>query len=158
MDAFRRHVDSSGNMALYVNGTLAGTMAGATPDVGVRTNHFVGRSNFAADSAFDGAIDDLIITNGAMSAAAVSALYQQTAGFNVAENAANTTLVGTLLATDPDAGNTYTYTLTNNAGGRFYDRLNHRANNRRNGSLLDFEAATSHTITAQSHGSKWPDL
>ncbi len=61
---FAATVDSSGNMALYVNGTLAGTMAGAAPDVGVRTNHFVGRSNFAADSAFDGAIDDLIISNG----------------------------------------------------------------------------------------------
>ncbi len=48
---FAATVDSSGNMALYVNGTLAGTMAGAAPDVGVRTNHFVGRSNFAADSA-----------------------------------------------------------------------------------------------------------
>ncbi|MDX1930867.1 MAG: VCBS domain-containing protein [Pirellulaceae bacterium] len=146
---FAATVDSSGNMALYVNGTLAGTMAGTAPDIGVRTNHFVGRSNFAADSAFDGAIDDLIITNGAMSAADVSALYQQTTGFTVAENAANTTFIGTLLATDPDAGNTYTYTLTNNAGGRFAINSTTGQITVANSSLLDFEAASSHTVTAR---------
>ncbi len=142
-------VDVSGNMTLYINGVAAATATGVAPDVGVRANHFVGRSNFAADSAFDGAIDDLIITNGAMNAANVSALYQQTVGFSVAENSANTTFIGTLLATDPDAGNTYTYSLTNNAGGRFaIDTITGQITVA-NGSLLDFETATSHTITAR---------
>ncbi|MCH3873826.1 hypothetical protein LZC35_08925, partial [Campylobacter jejuni] len=36
----------------------------------------------------------------------------------VAENAANGTVVGTVTGTDPDAGSTLTYSLTNNAGGR----------------------------------------
>ncbi len=67
----------------------------------------------------------------------------------MAENATNTTLVGTLLATDPDAGNTYTYSLTNNAGGRFAIDSTTGQITVANGSLLNFEAATSHTITAQ---------
>ncbi len=142
-------VDASGNMTLYVNGVALATATGVAPDVGVRTNHYIGRSGFAVDGAFDGAIDDLLITNGAMSAANVSALYQQTVGFSVAENSANTTLIGTLLATDPDAGNTYTFSLTNNAGGRFAIDSTTGQITVANGSLLDFETATSHTITAR---------
>ncbi len=142
-------VDASGNMTLYVNGVALATATGVAPDVGVRTNHYIGRSGFAADGAFDGAIDDLLITNGAMSAANVSALYQQSIGFTIAENSANTTFIGTLLATDPDASNTYTYTLTNNAGGRFAINSTTGQITVANGSLLDFETATSHTITAR---------
>ncbi len=147
---FAATVDSSGNMALYVNGTLAGTTVGAAPDIGVRTNHFVGKSNFTADGAFDGAIDDLIITNGAMSAASVAALYQQSAGYSIAENSANGTLVGTALTSDPDASNTYSYSLTNNAGGRF--AINSTTGNITvaNSSLLNFEANTSHSIVVQT--------
>ncbi len=142
-------VDASGNMTLYVNGTAAATATGVAPDVGVRTNHFVGRSNFAVDGAFDGAIDDLIITNGAMSAANVSALYQQTGGFTVAENSANATFLGTVLATDPDASNTYTFSLTNSAGGRFAIDSTTGQITVANGSLLDFETTTSHSITVR---------
>ena len=59
-------VDNAGQMSLYVNGSLAASFAGVAPDVGIRTNGFIGRSNFAGDSAFDGAIDDLLIANGAI--------------------------------------------------------------------------------------------
>ncbi len=70
-------------------------------------------------------------------------------GLTWPRKASNTTLVGTLLATDPDAGNTYTYSLTNNAGGRFaIDTITGQITVA-NGSLLDFETATSHTITAR---------
>ena len=39
----------------------------------------------------------------------------------VAENAANASVVGFLATSDPDAGNTFTYALLNDAGGRFHD-------------------------------------
>ncbi len=143
-------VDASGNMTLYVNGTAVATATGVAPDVGVRTNHFIGKSNWAADSAFVGSIDDLLIVNGAMSATNIAQLYQQTTAFSIAENSANGTLIGTALTSDPDAANTYTYSLTNNAGGRFAINATTGVITVANSSLLNFEANTSHTIVVQS--------
>src|SRR6201999_4540471 len=40
-------------------------------------------------------------------------------GGSVAENSANGTAVGTVTGVDPDAGSSLSYSLTNNAGGRF---------------------------------------
>ncbi len=142
-------VDAAGNMTLYVNGASAATATGVAPDVGVRTNQFIGRSNFAVDGAFDGAIDDLLITNGAMSAAAIANLYQQSNQLTIAENSANGSLVTTVYTTDPDAGNTYTYSLTNNAGGRFTIDATSGQVTVANSSLLNFESATSHAITVR---------
>ena len=62
----------------------------------------------------------------------------------IAENAANGAVVGALSPTDPDAGETFTYTLTDNAGGRF--AVNGSNIVVANGSLLNFEAATSHNV------------
>ncbi len=66
----------------------------------------------------------------------------------VAENSANNTVVGTLSTTDPDTGNTHTYTLVNNGGGRFAISGNQIVVT--DGSLLDFESATSHTIRVRT--------
>ncbi|MBR1143698.1 tandem-95 repeat protein [Bradyrhizobium sp. AUGA SZCCT0431] len=64
-------------------------------------------------------------------------------GNTIAEGSANGTVVGTLSDVDYDAGDSATYTLTGNAGGRFAVS---------NGQIvvagaLDFETATSHQIT-----------
>jgi hypothetical protein len=66
------------------------------------------------------------------------------------ENAANGALVGiTANATDADATtNTVTYTLSDNAGGRFTIDASTGVVSVADGSLLNYEAATSHTITA----------
>ncbi|CAN7756272.1 VCBS domain-containing protein [Bradyrhizobium sp. LjRoot220] len=66
-------------------------------------------------------------------------------GNSIAEGSANGAVVGTLSDTDPDAGDSATYMLTDNAGGRFAVL---------NGQIivagaLDFETATSHQITVQ---------
>ncbi len=145
---FAATVDGSGNMSLYVNGVLAQTVTGVAPDVAIRTNNFIGKSNWD-DTAFDGAIDDLLIANGAMSASDVARLYQQTSGFTVAENASNGTLIGTVFATDPDAANTYSYSLQNSAGGRFTVNAAGEISVA-NGSLLNFEASSSHTIVVRA--------
>ncbi len=71
----------------------------------------------------------------------------EVSGNSVTEGAANGALVGVLTTTDPDAGETFTYTLLDSAGGRFVidgDRIEVG-----NSSLIDYETATSHDVTVQ---------
>jgi hypothetical protein len=70
-------------------------------------------------------------------------------GGTIAENAANGTVVGTVTGSDPDAGTVLTYSLTDNAGGRFAINAATGQITVANGALLDFETATSHGITAR---------
>ncbi|MFZ4289021.1 cadherin domain-containing protein [Variovorax sp. HJSM1_2] len=64
------------------------------------------------------------------------------------ENATTGTLVGiTAHASDPDGTATVSYSLSNDAGGRFSIDAVTGVVTVANGSLLDFEAATSHQIT-----------
>src|SRR5262249_19653262 len=69
----------------------------------------------------------------------------------VAEGAANGTLVGiTAYATDVDNGSVVTYSLTDSAGGRFAIDATTGVVSVANGTLLNYEAATSHNITVQA--------
>ena len=68
-------------------------------------------------------------------------------GSVVDENSANGTLVGNAAGTDIDAGDSLTFSLTNDAGGRFAVDLNTGQLTVADGSLLNFEAASSHAIT-----------
>ena len=67
---------------------------------------------------------------------------------SVNENVPNGTIVGTVVGSDPDGGDTLTYTLNSDAGGRFQltaaGVLSVKA-----GSLLNFEAAASHAISVR---------
>ena len=66
----------------------------------------------------------------------------------VYENSPGGTVVGTLTATDPDAGNTHTFSLTDNAAGRFQvvgNQLQVAA-----GAILDQAVAPSHSITVRA--------
>ncbi len=67
----------------------------------------------------------------------------------VAENAANGTVVGTVMGTDPDTGDTLTYSFTDSAGGRFTINSSTGQITVANGSLLNYEAATSHSVTVR---------
>ncbi len=58
--------------------------------------------------------------------------------------------MGLASAIDPDRTGTVTYSLTNNASGRFAINSATGQITVANGSLLDFEAATSHTIVVQA--------
>ncbi len=69
---------------------------------------------------------------------------------DVDENSADGTLIGTVAATDPDFGDVLTYSLLDDAGGRFAIDANTGAVTVANGLLLDFENATSHNITVQA--------
>ena len=83
---------------------------------------------------------------------APSAISDSNAAANqVAENAATGTLVGvTALASDPDAGDSLTYALVNNAGGRFAINAATGVVTVANGTLLDYETATSHLIRVRA--------
>ena len=73
----------------------------------------------------------------------------------VNENAATGTVVGiTASASDADAtNNTITYSLTNNALGRFQINSTTGVVSVLDGTLLDYETATSHTITVRGDSS-----
>ncbi|MEM7504315.1 MAG: cadherin domain-containing protein, partial [Pseudomonadota bacterium] len=69
------------------------------------------------------------------------------AGGSVSENASNGDTVGiTAAASDADGSDSVTYSLSNNAGGRFAIDANTGVVTVADASLLDHEAATSHTI------------
>ncbi len=86
-------------------------------------------------------------TAGSQIAAAVAAFDISLSGGSAAEFAAAATVVGSLAAINPDFQDTFTFTLLDNAGGRFaiVGNLLQVAN----GLLLDFEQATSHMITVR---------
>ncbi len=69
----------------------------------------------------------------------------------VDEGAGNNTYVGSLGVLDRDATGTYTYELVGNAGGRFKLSADGRSILVADGSLLDYESATSHDIIVRVH-------
>src|SRR6185369_10161675 len=66
---------------------------------------------------------------------------------SVAENSANGTVVGVLHDIDPDAGDSATFSLLNNAGGRFAISGSNLVV--ADGSLLNFEQGASHAVTVR---------
>jgi len=66
---------------------------------------------------------------------------------SVPENSATDTVIGTLTATDPDAGDTRTFSLVDSAGGRF--KVNGSQLLVDAGTLLNFEVNTSHSVTVR---------
>ncbi len=86
----------------------------------------------------------------------VGAVTDSNAAANsVAENAVNgTTVALTASASDADATtNTITYSLTDNAGGRFAINTNSGVASVANGLLLDYETAISHSVTVLASSS-----
>jgi len=70
-----------------------------------------------------------------------------TAANSVAEGAANGSTVGITASSSDIHGGTITYSLTDNAGGRFAINGSSGVVSVANSALLDFETANSHTIT-----------
>jgi Ca2+-binding RTX toxin-like protein len=75
-------------------------------------------------------------------------------GGTIDENSSNGTSVGVVVATDPDSLDSLSYTLINNAGGRFSFDAGTRTINVANSTLLDFETNASHVITLRVTDSK----
>ena len=67
----------------------------------------------------------------------------------VAEHAANGTVIGIVSGTDLDSGDTQSYSLTDTAGGRFAINASTGEITVGDGTLLDYESATSHSVTVR---------
>ena len=72
-----------------------------------------------------------------------------TGALSVNENAANGTAVGSVAGIDADAGESFSYALLDNAGGRFAINAATGQITIANGSLLNYEAAASHAINVR---------
>ncbi|MEY9427047.1 hypothetical protein ABH975_002362 [Bradyrhizobium ottawaense] len=161
------------------NGTVIGTVTGADPDWGAwftysLVNNAGGR--FAIDmatgvvSVANGALLDYETTNSHNITVRVTdqggltvdktftigitnvneaATGATLSANSVAENSANGTVVGTVSGTDPDAGATLSYSLANNAGGRFAINSTTGVITVANGTLLDYETASTQSITVR---------
>jgi M6 family metalloprotease-like protein len=73
---FAATVDSTGSVRIYKNGQLIQSGTTAIPKRIYRSNLFIGRSNWAADAYYKGAMDDIRIYNYGLSEAEIAAIYQ----------------------------------------------------------------------------------
>jgi fibronectin type 3 domain-containing protein len=67
-------VDNAGNAKLYKNGLQIGSGTTLAPLNVIRTNNFIGRSNWPNNDNFDGALDDLRVYNRVLSPAEILGL------------------------------------------------------------------------------------
>lgn len=111
-------------------------------------------TNLGDGTYFNGKLDDVRIYNRALTNAEAQALGGSQAPTNLtlsnttlAENSANGTVLGTLTTTDGNAADVFTYSMLDDAGGRF--ALYGPEVRVANGSLLDYESTTSHNIQIQ---------
>jgi uncharacterized delta-60 repeat protein len=70
--------------------------------------------------------------------------------YSVPENAAANSTIGTLSTTDPDEGNTFTYSLVAGTGDADNAAFNIDGNNLRANSSFDFETKSSYTVRVKS--------
>ncbi len=137
---------------LYAGGTLIGSYTSNAPhqDIWNTASFVVNGSSFVGANGSALRIE-LANTSGSASEVLFDnvRLIRSAATASVAENAANGTVVGTVVGLDLDAANTFSYSLTNNAGGRFAIGNSTGQITVADGTLLNFEAATSHTVVVQ---------
>ncbi|MEQ9407094.1 MAG: cadherin domain-containing protein [Fuerstiella sp.] len=128
---FETPADAGGNNVYDVQVQVSDGVGGLdTQDIAVTVSD-VNESNVSAISDANGTTDE------------------------ISESAANGTTVGlTALAADPDGtNNTITYSLDNNAGGRFAINAGTGVVTVANTLLLDYESTASHSITVRAAGS-----
>jgi VCBS repeat-containing protein len=118
-------------------------------DAGGRQTEIISLVRFSAEDPLDPGpaplIPDPIILPPVNAAPTQISLNSAT----VAEMAINGTVIGTLSAQDPDAGDSFTYRLLSNAGGRFALDASGTRIVVADGTKLDYEQAALHTITVR---------
>ena len=93
--------------------------------------------------------ESYVVFGGRNFAASVELNHPNSQFTNVTENSPNGTFIALLKTEDVDQGDTHTYTLIDDAGGRFAIDQNNQLVVA-NGSLLDFETNTSHNIVVRT--------
>ncbi len=134
---FRVYVD---NVVQYTSGVISSTSA----PIDLNINTTGGTTlRLEVDNAGNGNTADHAVWLNAR-------LEGGTIGLGVAENSANGTVVGSVNRTDGDWGDNATYSLVNDAGGRFAIANGTGLITVANSSLLNYEAQTSHTIVVRA--------
>jgi VCBS repeat-containing protein len=148
-----RHVavthDTNGQVRLYIDGQIEATATLAYNEYSTTAVNRIG-SGYGNQNFFQGSIDTPTIYSRALTQSELMSRYLSQGWAQVNENATNGSVVGTFTATDADAADTLTYSLVNNAGGRFAVNSATGQITVANGSLLDFEASTSHTVVLRA--------
>lgn len=129
-------INSTSGQLTVANGALLNYEAATSHMVQVRVTD---QGGLTLDKSFTIVVTDV---NEAPSAASLT-------GGTVAENAANGTVVGTVVGADADAGSVLSYALLDNAGGRFAINSTSGQLTVANGALLNYEAATSYGIVVR---------
>ncbi|MBN8604209.1 MAG: cadherin domain-containing protein, partial [Planctomycetes bacterium] len=143
-------VGSTYTIELYAGSTLIGSRTGASGEPGAWSTVTLDVNGSLFAAANGQALKIVLSTPANQVNFDQVALTSSAASATVAENSANGTTVATLAALDRDSGNTFTYSLTNNAGGRFAINSSTGAITVADGSLLNFEASTSHNVVARA--------
>ena len=139
--------NAGGRFAINATTGVVTVANGALLDYETATSHNITVLATSTDGSSNSQTFNILVTN-AGDNPVVGPTDNNGAANTVAENAANGTAVGiTALASDADAGTTISYSLTDNAGGRFAINATTGVVTVANGSLLDYETATSHNIT-----------
>ena len=139
-------IDATTGVVTVVDGSLLNREAAASHDITIRATSADGST---ADSVFTVGVNDVDEFE-------VTAPTDTNAATNaVNENAPNGTAVGiTVSANDADAtNNAISYSLDDNAAGRFAVHPTTGAVTVADGTLLDYETATSHTIIVRATSS-----
>ncbi|WP_419194997.1 cadherin domain-containing protein, partial [Novipirellula herctigrandis] len=139
-------IDGSTGVVTVADGTLLDRETAASHDITVRAT--------SSDGSFDTAVMTINV-NDVDEFDVGTITDNDAAGNSVNENAANgTTVAVTALAADADAtNNTITYSLDDNAGGRFAIDGASGVVTVADGTLLDRETAASHDITVRAASS-----
>ncbi len=130
----RFQIDATTGAVTVANGALLNSAMATSHDIVVMAT--------SADGSFVQKTFSIGVTNGNAPPVAMS-LDTATAS----ENASNGSLVGTLSAIALDSGDTQTYVLLDDAGGRF--AISGHQLTVANGLLLDFEQAAIHNVTVR---------
>jgi O-glycosyl hydrolase len=149
---------ASGVGTLYINGVAAGTNSSMTltpTSLGSTTQNYLGKSQYTADAALQGKIDDFRIYGASFSAAAVNDLYTAWQIPTVATNAAaspvvvvaQTTNLNTLGADDSGEANlTYTWVPVSIPSGASPPTLSANGTNSAKNTTATFSRAGSYTF------------
>ena len=145
---------SVGTISLYAGGTLIGTAAvGTPPEGGWSTVKLEVDSATLGNPLLIGEQLTITLANGSGTQINFdNVLLDKIANPTIAENSSNSTVITTITGVDPDAGQSasLTYSLTDNAGGRFAINSSTGQVTVADSSLLNFEAGTSHSITVRA--------
>ena len=135
-------INSSTGVVTVAAGTLLNFETGTSHSITVQSSDGAGGTSTASFS--------ISVTNVNPTAPADA----DGAANSVAEGAVNGTAVGVTAASSDPNGPAVTYSLTDSAGGRFAIDSSTGVVSVANGSLLNFDSATSHSITVQADDGK----